>query len=363
MVFPDFVEEKVSSTLRGNVRSRGDEVDSFAEGVHYYHDRIVPVCFRKLDNEIYADRVPSCCRSCRQMEFSERFVASDLGPAAEIARLRVESNVPRHLGPPVAPGDEFEGLPPSGVTGNAGIVMLLDDPASEVTIIRYIDLTSEEQKSVGLYAFGTANQSAGFVLLQLLRSLSHRFVQFTIRERLANVTEDGAFFTGNSDTFEGPCLEKFRTKEGDVCVVCNAGSVVCAAGEGVRLAHAPSWLVVEGEVEVGQVERLSGLAAVEFLGGPEVLEVLMVRPDLKRLARAFQVVSPLFQRSDDRQHFHVMDLVVAFDRGQAFGLESNRMVLSVLGRQLFEHGSGWNSGAVGHDTEGLIIRGWANTAR
>src|ERR1700675_4456275 len=56
--------------------------------------------------------------------------------------------------------------------------MLLDDPPSEVTIIRYVDLTSEEQKSVGLYPLGTANQSAGLVLFQLLRSFSHRFIQF-----------------------------------------------------------------------------------------------------------------------------------------------------------------------------------------
>src|SRR6202795_1333842 len=234
--------------------------------------------------------------------------------------------------------------------------MLLDDSASKVTIIRYIDLTLEEQKSVGLYPLGTANQSAGLVLLQLLRSLSHRFIQFTIREGLANVTEDGAFLTGDRDAFEGTDLEKFRPQEGDVCVVCNARSVVRAVGEGVRLAHAPSWLVVEGEVKAGQVEGPSGLAAVELLGSPEVLEVLMVRPDLKGLARAFQVVSPLFQRSDDCQHFHITDLIVAFDRGQAFGLESNRMVLSVLGRQLFEYGSGCNSRTVGHDTEGLIIR-------
>src|SRR6202795_236381 len=119
------------------------------------------------------------------------------------------------------------------MTNDAGIVMLLDDPASEVTIIRYIDLASEEQKSVGLYPLGTANQSAGLVLLQLLCSLSHRFIQFAIREGLANVAEDGAFLTGDSDTFEGTDLEKFRTQEGDVCVVCNAGSVVCAAGEGI----------------------------------------------------------------------------------------------------------------------------------
>src|ERR1700675_3834682 len=129
--------------------------------------------------------------------------------------------------------------------------MLLDDPALKVTIIRYIDLSLEEQKSVGLYPLGTANQSTGLVLLQLLRSLSHRLIQFAIREGLAYVTEDGTFFTGDSDTFEGPDLEKFWTQEGDVCIVSDTGSVVCAAGEGVRLAHAPSWLVVEGEVEAG----------------------------------------------------------------------------------------------------------------
>src|ERR1700675_981888 len=99
--------------------------------------------------------------------------------------------------------------------------MLLDDPASEVTIIRYIDLTSEEQKSVSLYPLGTANQSAGLVLLQLLCSLSHRLIQFIIREDLPHVTEDGAFFTGDSDTFEGTDLKKFRTQESDVCIVCD----------------------------------------------------------------------------------------------------------------------------------------------
>src|ERR1700675_2861179 len=55
----------------------------------------------------------------------------------------------------------------------------------------------------------------------------------------------------NSDTFEGTDLEKFRTKEHDVCIVGDTGSVVCAAGEGIGLAHALSWLVMEGEVEAG----------------------------------------------------------------------------------------------------------------
>src|ERR1700675_4924004 len=102
MVLPDFVEEKVSSTLCGNVRSRGDEVGPFAEGIHYYHDRVIPMRFRKLDNAVYADCVPSCCPSCRGVELSDRLLTLDLGPAAEVACLGVESNVSRHLGPPQA---------------------------------------------------------------------------------------------------------------------------------------------------------------------------------------------------------------------------------------------------------------------
>src|ERR1700675_783167 len=102
MVFPDFVEEQVSRTLRGDIGSRGDEVGPFAEGIHYYHDRIIPMRFQKLDNEVYTDRVPSCCRSCHRMELSNRLLALDLGAAAEVACLGVESDVLRHLGPPVA---------------------------------------------------------------------------------------------------------------------------------------------------------------------------------------------------------------------------------------------------------------------
>ena len=41
---------------------------------------------------------------------------------------------------------------------------------------------------------------------------------------------------------------------------------------------------------------------VEFLSHHEVLQVLVVRPDLDQVLGSFQKVSPLFQRADDNKH-------------------------------------------------------------
>ena len=54
------------------------------------------------------------------------------------------------------------------------------------------------------------------------------------------------------------------------------------------------------------------LATVEFLSHHEVLQVLVVCPDLDWVPGSFQKVSPLFQRMDDSEHLFVMDLIVSF---------------------------------------------------
>ena len=51
---------------------------------------------------------------------------------------------------------------------------------------------------------------------------------------------------------------------------------------------------MEHEVEVGQVERPSGLVPVEILGCPEVFQILVVHPDLKLVSGTFQEVPLLF---------------------------------------------------------------------
>ena len=74
--------------------------------------------------------------------------------------------------------------------------------------------------------------------------------------------------------------------------------------------------MVECEIEAGEAEGPSGLPPVQLLGHHEVLQVLVVRPDLTLMFCAFDKVPPLLEGSDDCQHLLVVDLVVPFDRGQ-----------------------------------------------
>ncbi|KIM83337.1 hypothetical protein PILCRDRAFT_69665, partial [Piloderma croceum F 1598] len=102
----------------------------------------------------------------------------------------------------------------------------------------------------------------------------------------------------------------------------------------IGLPHRMSQSVMHGEVESGQVEGPPSLAAVEFLRSHEVLQVLVIHPDFKLVMRAFQKMAPIFQSSDDRQHFLVVDLIVPLHGIETFGVVSNWMPLLIL-RGLF----------------------------
>jgi len=54
-----------------------------------------------------------------------------------------------------------------------------------------------------------------------------------------------------------------------------------------------SGMVVKQEVEPSQMQGPTGLMTVKFLGCHEILEVLVVGPDLHWIGRSFQEV-PLF---------------------------------------------------------------------
>jgi len=53
-------------------------------------------------------------------------------------------------------------------------------------------------------------------------------------------------------------------------------------------------IVVKQEVKPNQMQGLTGLITVKFLGHHEILEVLVVGPDFYRMGRSFQKVPPLF---------------------------------------------------------------------
>jgi hypothetical protein len=60
---------------------------------------------------------------------------------AQVTVLHIDTNVAGHLGPPVVVGYKLEGLEVACMSGNARIVVLLDDTTPQVSVIGDIDLT------------------------------------------------------------------------------------------------------------------------------------------------------------------------------------------------------------------------------
>ena len=81
--------------------------------------------------------------------------------------------------------------------------------------------------------------------------------------------------------------------------------------------------MMHGEVESGQVEGSPSLVTIEFLHCHEVLEVLVVCPDLELVVGTFQEVVPILQCSDDCQHLLVMDLIVSLYHTETLGVVGN----------------------------------------
>jgi hypothetical protein len=66
-------------------------------------------------------------------------------PVTQVAVSHVDADVAGHLGPPVFVGYKLEGLEPACMSGDACIVVLLDDMAPQVSVIGDIDLTVEHE--------------------------------------------------------------------------------------------------------------------------------------------------------------------------------------------------------------------------
>src|SRR3981189_3922945 len=127
--------------------------------------------------------------------------------------------------------------------------------------------------------------------------------------------------------------------------------------EGIRLAHAGSWLVLQREVEAGEVERPSHLSAVELLCNSKIFKVLVVGEDLNRMMRPLEVVVPFLETSNYRQHFHVVDLIVAFDWTERLGQERHWVPLAILARLLRKNRASCESGSIGFQAVGEIAVG------
>src|SRR3979490_2385490 len=136
---------------------------------------------------------------------------------------------------------------------------------------------------------------------------------------MSNVSEDVSFGAYQGDCRERMDAEEFGREEGHIVVVILSATVVSSTREGVRLAHAGPRLVLQREIEAGEVERPSGLPAIELLRYSKVFEVLVVCEDLNWMASPFKVVAPFFEPSDYRQHFDVVDPIVGVERTERLG--------------------------------------------
>jgi hypothetical protein len=59
--------------------------------------------------------------------------------------LNIDADVAGHLGLPVVAGYELEGLEAACMSGDARIMVLLDDTTPKVSVFGYIDLTAEHE--------------------------------------------------------------------------------------------------------------------------------------------------------------------------------------------------------------------------
>jgi hypothetical protein len=74
--------------------------------------------------------------------------------------------------------------------------------------------------------------------------------------------------------------------------------------------------------------------SVELFGHHEVLQVFVVSPNLRFALGSLQEMLPLFQCTDDGQHFLIMNLVVLFHCIEALGVEGNRVLFAIRVQQL-----------------------------
>jgi hypothetical protein len=70
----------------------------------------------------------------------------------------------------------------------------------------------------------------------------------------------------------------------------------------------------ELEVKLGKEKALSGLSAVEFLGGLEVRQVLVIRKDHSGKRGTMEIVAPGLQSLNYAEQFAIVDFIVPLGR-------------------------------------------------
>jgi hypothetical protein len=79
------------------------------------------------------------------VELTDRSSTLHFCPVAQITGLDIGIDVVGHLVPPVVAGYELEGLEVACMSGDACIMVLLDDMTPQVSVFGDIDLTVEHE--------------------------------------------------------------------------------------------------------------------------------------------------------------------------------------------------------------------------
>jgi hypothetical protein len=101
--------------------------------------------FWQLDYEVNADCVPWFRRCLRGLELTEGSLVLQLCLVTQITGFDVDADVPGHLGPSIIVGHELQGLEAACMSGDAHIMVLFNDMAPKVSVIRDIDLTVKHE--------------------------------------------------------------------------------------------------------------------------------------------------------------------------------------------------------------------------
>lgn len=109
-------------------------------------------------------------------------------------------------------------------------------------------------------------------------------------------------------------------------------------------------------MEPGQIKGPAGLPAVQLVRLAEVLQVLVVSPNVDVVWRALEVVTPIGERADDSEEFLIVDLVVPLSFGERLRKEGDG-VPNTGGILLREDGAGGEIRGVGLETEGFRVIG------
>jgi hypothetical protein len=85
---------------------------------------------------------------------------------------------------------------------------------------------------------------------------------------------------------------------------------------------------------------------IELLSNLKIFKVLVVSPDLYKVASSFKVVSQIFEPSDDGKHLCVVDLVISLDWIECFQQEGDQVPGIIIMRLLGEDCSSSDARAI-----------------